>query len=977
METVTTPRAGATVYVLGPTRIEAPTGSHLIRGVQARVLFHLVERDGVPIATEDLIERVWPDPPKSAKTAVQVAVHKLRSALDHSVGGISAQSSLIRTELGYRLDTSKVGIDTQMMVDGLDQARQMLSAGANDEAAEVASRSLRLWGEPFAGITDHPALQAAAHRLHQSLLDGQDLLSETLLRIGDPPSVERLRGLATSEPLRERRWEHLVRGLMIDGRQSEALHALDDARAALGELGLVPGPSLSELEERVRLGDPSVGFAPTAGQGSALLGRSEELRSLVAQALPGRLVSIVGAPGIGKTSLAEAFAVITRSGGKEVVWVSLGGGGDPLLSISDAVLRGGSEDLTGERRVDLLSVALDSESVLILDDNGVEGGLGAAVTGLLDGGLRASIVLATTTPLSVASETVIRLEPLARPEADESSHLVWQKPSMQLFAANARDASDLRHETEAVTEIVQALGGHPMSIILAAGRTADVSVATLRDRLAESHVNTRDQQPNRLHQMVRGAIEDLSDLSLQTLAVAREMQGSWTIADLEVLASPMSVSEVGRAVEDLSYRSLVEHRGWGVYTMLASVRESVPFGLGDSLRRFPHSMADLAENLDGQLRTSEQLDALRRLQRLAPDFIDAMSSAVDGGDVEVAWRLFGSLGHFWWLTQARDEALRWEARIMAMAPADDVKPVVAVKALISAGIAGFSYLRFAEKRERFVHAVEIAAQEEFLAEGRLASALFEIATAFARDAEPDALSTLDDLNPGLEDPFVSSFATFARAGSLASRFDFGGAIRMVNRALGISEEAGLATMESFLSLNLGHLLLYGAEFESARGAYTRALDLASRFEDRGWIYTAGRYGMAEAAHLLGEIDEAYGSYEECVERFRSMGDARGAVLASLRLATILADQDESSGSERQLGFAQSMLRFHEEPALRACVLITEGYLEVLAGDSQSAKRRTDQVMELAAQMGSPLGPLDVRLLSFVESATAAANSSEE
>ena len=126
-----------------------------------------------------------------------------------------------------------------------------------------------------------------------------------------------LEGLVREHPLRERLWGALATTLYRSGRQGEALRRLQEAREILAnQLGISPGPELTELENKILTHDPSL--APPAGDPGVfrdenVVGREAELARLLQRL--GRVgtgeqatVFIGGEPGIGKTTLSRLVA---------------------------------------------------------------------------------------------------------------------------------------------------------------------------------------------------------------------------------------------------------------------------------------------------------------------------------------------------------------------------------------------------------------------------------------------------------------------------------------------------------------------------------------------------------------------------------------------------------------------------------------------------------------------------------------------
>jgi tetratricopeptide (TPR) repeat protein len=432
----------------------------------------------------------------------------------------------------------------------------------------------------------------------------------------------------------------------------------------------------------------------------------------------------------------------------------------------------------------------------------------------------------------------------------------------------------------------------------------------------------------------------------------------------------MDAESVRRGVPELARRSLLHSGVHDTFWTPPIVRSGAGAPRDAQLRR---ALADVADDLDAGLRTSSQLSVLRRFDALAPDIETALGEAHDDGDHELAWRIFGSLGHYWWLKQSRAHSIQWRNRVIDLARLGDVKPGIAARALFVAGASGFAFMKFADNREYLERAAEVA-DLAAPADSALIHAGLTLAHAFAGfgnieavEAGRRAVATAESSR----DPFAISFANMALALATGGTFDFTAAIRLANRAVGAADESGAASLQALTRTMLGHLHQYLNDFDSALGAYTGSFwnELA---DDYAWLTVGARYGAAEAAQMLGDTDEALDGYQTCLQAMRSAGDARGAILASARIGVILAERDQQTAAARNIGFATAHLRFHDEEALRASVLLARAYQEALAANLDAARSDLAQADIHIAGAGSPLGPIDTGLYSKVEAAVTSA-----
>lgn len=231
---------------------------------------------------------------------------------------------------------------------------------------------------------------------------------------------------------------------------------------------------------------PPPGNLP-AGRG-ALIGRDAEVSEVVDRLSRHRLVTLVGAGGIGKTRLALETASHCQPLAPQGVWLLR------LDALADAAPLVGSLAHTlglspaAARDADALARALSARQLLLVLDNceHLADGVAALVTRLLDGvpGLR---VLATSQhALRLAGEVQVRLGPLGWPDA-EALDAAERCPAVMLFGARVRAlqpsfAIDDGNRRQ-VSEICAALDGLPLALELAAARVPLLGVAGVHARL--------------------------------------------------------------------------------------------------------------------------------------------------------------------------------------------------------------------------------------------------------------------------------------------------------------------------------------------------------------------------------------------------------------------------------------------------------------------------------------------------------------
>lgn len=378
-----------------------------------------------------------------------------------------------------------------------------------------------------------------------------------------------------------------------------------------------------------------------------LVGRAELVSALV-RALPARrMVTLTGAGGIGKTSVALAVASALADGLPDGAhFVDLGTLADPRF-LPMAVANALGIAIYGEDAGDALISALRQRRlVLVLD--GCEHVLEAAAA-LVDrivAGAPGVLVLATTRePLRIRGETVHRLAPLPAPPPH--AHLTADEalafPAVELFvqlAAACLDGFTLSDaDASIVADICNRLDGIALAIELTATRVEAFTLrelsVLLEDRLRLLGLEQRGAAPR--HRSLAAALAWSHDLlapndriALRRVAV---FAGSFTLASATALAG--SDCDMVAAVESLTAKSL----------LCADVRGSeVHYRLLDTTRAFAaQKLQDSAESRELHRRHAEHLvDVLARVEREArhqhsADWVAAHGHRVDDVRGALAW----------------------------------------------------------------------------------------------------------------------------------------------------------------------------------------------------------------------------------------------------------------------------------------------------------------------------------------------------
>lgn len=433
---------------------------------------------------------MWGDePPATATTALHVHLSTLRRVVP---GLVSTTGTGYRVELdGSRHDSA----DFRMLA-----ARAATHARAENWSAvrTAAARGLALWrGTPFDELRNDPFAAPEISRLNEERDNLADLHARALLEDEQHhEAVAHLRQLVAAEPLREPRWEQLMLALYRAGRQAEALRAFQEARRVLGEeLGVEPGAALRMLEQQVLHEDPALGGQEATPHHSlpatttSFVGREADLQRIEGLLGAGRLVTIVGGPGFGKTRLAvEIGRAVLEENRMAVSFVSLADIHNRAEMVGAIATAAGFQRNTAtlEEAADQLARSPD---LLILDncEHLLEPCAEFITRVMSHGAGRVRILTTSRRPLGLAAEAVCRVDPLPSPGDERDGTPALASPAVRLFVDRARAADSsyrLTAETAPqVARLCRRAEGIPLALELAARWVPALSVPDIEEML--------------------------------------------------------------------------------------------------------------------------------------------------------------------------------------------------------------------------------------------------------------------------------------------------------------------------------------------------------------------------------------------------------------------------------------------------------------------------------------------------------------
>jgi predicted ATPase/class 3 adenylate cyclase len=234
-----------------------------------------------------------------------------------------------------------------------------------------------------------------------------------------------------------------------------------------------------------------VPFSPPGGP-PTLLGRDDDLVALDQLLTQHRLVTVLGAGGIGKTSLSLAAAHARCHAQRDgAAWVDLSSISEPALVCAVVARALELPVASGDRQLSALIAGLKPLEVLLVLDNAEHliDEVARLSNAILTGAPGVRLLVTSQVVLKVECERVFRLGSLAIPEAGTPATGAMKYGAIALFVDRAQ-AADRRFQITdenvgTVIELCRHLDGLALAIKLAAARLSLFGLRGLEQRLAD------------------------------------------------------------------------------------------------------------------------------------------------------------------------------------------------------------------------------------------------------------------------------------------------------------------------------------------------------------------------------------------------------------------------------------------------------------------------------------------------------------
>ena len=783
------------------------------------------------------------------------------------------------------------------------------------------------------------------------------------------------RRLVALDPLNEASHRKLMEIYVQAGQHSAALKQYQTCEQILRkELGLDPQPETRALYKKIRkrelkpasVEEPRQALAPKnnlPSQLSTFIGREKEIDDVTTLLRRHRLVTLVGAGGIGKTRLSLQVGQKLLEDYPDGVWfVALDSLADPELVPQTVASIFNLRETPGRPVLDILTSVLRQKTTLLILDN-CEHVIDACVdlvVALLKTCPHLRILATSREVLNVTGEAIYQMPSLSMPANEEVSlEQLTATESVRLFvdrAALALASFRLTDENaRAVIDICRKVDGIPLAIELAAAQVHMLQVTEILSQMQSSFavLSTDSRMVLSRHQTLQasldwswGLLTEAEQRFVRQLAV---FAGGWTLEAAQAIFED-DVIDLTSALVRKSLIVVDQHLGQTTrYRFHEIVRQYaraklIESGEEDMVRaRHLKYFLDLSRQIEPGLQGPGQMDWFTRASSERDNLRAALEYA-SKTDTEAGLYVSGLL-HSLWESFNLGEGARWLATFIQRPEAQDY-PHARAKALYTLSMLqtwAQDFTKAASTAQECLALFRDCGDQQGEADALLvlgyalqyfdqrakSDALYEQSLAIARSTGDIRRQAMALFRLGYDHPerqlayWEEAVALFREAGDrnfaagllcLLARFrilltgdieraekDLDEAVRL---GLLVNKSIGIGGLWGEPGFAKSIIAMLRGDYEQAYALLAEMVTLANELGNRmGYLWT--RVHVGHVALRAGDLAEAHTIFAETTRNFQKDGNTIGVVFAVEGVAGLALAVGKPERAARLIGWTDA------------------------------------------------------------------------
>lgn len=709
---------------------------------------------------------------------------------------------------------------------------------------------------------------------------------------------------------------------------------------------------------------PALRFAPPAhahvpARVAEIIGRDREIADIDAQLGPARALTIVGAGGMGKTTVALEVARARGADFADGIWffdLAPHRDGDSAARAIAETFGAREGENPSQQRKRLIAMLQTRRALLVLDNcERIAHELGAFVAELLAACPQIAVLATSQRRLDCVGERIYALPALAMPptrrwnDAQALAELAAiASPKLLITRARALAAPVelTAANADSIAELCRHLDGMPLALELAAVRLRVLDPAQLLAHLDERFRwlggSGRPERHQTLGVLMAWSFALLDEAQRRLLCALSVFGGSWILdAAIDIAAAfgfdaPHTV-DLLTALADHSLIAIDTNLDPPSYRLLDSVRlyarARLAEGADEVLARRAHfsHLHHLSARAGAVVHSPAQSQWIRWLQREADEIEQALDFAASLTDLHApALNLVANLT---WYIRAVSEyrrSQRWFEHVLDLVPdacADRAR------VLISTGVIAHHRRDHALSERRFRGGIDLARtlHLDHLAAAGEAVFAFELVMCGRLEEARDHLDLALAAAEQDDDPFLRSLALLSRGLLLGTLEDHAGAVRDMELAAAAVDRADGDLFQlgyTLINLALQHYL--SASMPGAARCWLRTMDIMTQLAH--WRGVAGC--IEGSAYLAAHA----GEYPAAARFLAAAAHGREQSGAPL-LAQWFSSHDTTLATVRSALGAETFARVQSDPSaqrIEEVAIEARALLQRMAGTGQSA-----------------------------------------